>query len=52
MDPLSAGVFAGIGSALKFSDVAVRIAEVGSDNAVFLRAICVVCSDLDEVKRF
>lgn len=51
MDPLSAGVFASIGSAFKFADVAVRIAEVGSENAVFVRAICVVRSDLEEVER-
>ncbi|KAH6642851.1 hypothetical protein C7974DRAFT_372713 [Boeremia exigua] len=51
MDPLSAGVFASIGSAFKFADVAVRVAEVGSENAVFVRAICVVRSDLEEVER-
>ncbi|KAJ4987570.1 hypothetical protein SVAN01_06883 [Stagonosporopsis vannaccii] len=51
MEPLSASVFASIGSAFKFADVAVRIAEVGSENAVFVRAICVVRSDLEEVER-
>ncbi|KAJ4404492.1 hypothetical protein N0V91_005836 [Didymella pomorum] len=51
MDPLSAGMFASIGSAFKFADVAVRIAEVGSENAVFVRTICVVRSDLEEVER-
>jgi hypothetical protein len=51
MDPLSAGMFASIGSAFKFADVAVRIAEVGSENAVFVRTIYVVRSDLEEVER-
>ncbi|KAJ4365464.1 hypothetical protein N0V95_000399 [Ascochyta clinopodiicola] len=51
VDPFSAGMFASIGSALKFADVAVRIAEVGSENAVFVRAIQVVRSDLEEVER-
>lgn len=51
MDPLSAGVFASIGSAFKFADIAVRIADVGSENAVFVRTICVVRSDLEEVER-
>lgn len=51
MDPFSAGMFASIGSAFKFADVAVRIAEVGSENAVFVRTIYVVRSDLEEVER-
>lgn len=51
MDPLSAGIFASIGSAFKFADVAIRIAEVGSENAVFVRTIYVVRSDLEEVER-
>ncbi|KAF1926302.1 uncharacterized protein M421DRAFT_7227 [Didymella exigua CBS 183.55] len=51
MDPFSAGVFTSIGSAFKFADVAIRIAEVGSENAVFVRTICVVRSDLEEVER-
>ncbi|XPS80104.1 hypothetical protein M3J07_012091 [Ascochyta lentis] len=51
MDPFSAGMFASIGSAFKFADIAVRIAEVGSENAVFVRAIQIVRSDLEEVER-
>ena len=51
MDPLSASLFTSIGSAFKFADVAVRVAEVGSENAVFVRAIQVVRSDLEEVER-
>ena len=51
MDPFSAGMFASIGSALKFADVAVRISDVGSENAVFVRTIYVVRSDLEEVER-
>lgn len=51
MDPLSASLFASIGSAFKFADVAVRVAEVGSENAVFVRTIQVVRSDLEEVER-
>ncbi|KAF3033089.1 hypothetical protein E8E12_003801 [Didymella heteroderae] len=51
MDPFSAGMFASIGSAFKFADVAVRVAEVGSENAVFVRTIYVVRSDLEEVER-
>ncbi|UPX13348.1 uncharacterized protein EKO05_0003861 [Ascochyta rabiei] len=51
VDPFSAGMFASIGSALKFADVAVRIAEVGSENAVFVRTIQIVRSDLEEVER-
>jgi hypothetical protein len=51
MDPLSASLFTSIGSAFKFADVAVRVAEVGSENAVFVRTIQVVRSDLEEVER-
>jgi hypothetical protein len=51
IDPLSAGLFTSIGSAFKFADIALRIAEVGSENAVFVRAIQVVRSDLEEVER-
>ncbi|KAF3004428.1 hypothetical protein E8E13_010406 [Curvularia kusanoi] len=51
MDPLSAGFFTSIGSAFKFAEVAWKIAEVGSENEVFVRAIQVVRSDLEEVER-
>jgi hypothetical protein len=51
-DPISLGaVFAGIGSAFKFADLAIRIAEVGSENEVFVRTIRVVRDDLNEVER-
>ena len=50
MDFFSAGM-ASIGSAIRFADIAVRIAEVGSENLVFVRAIRVVRSDLEEVER-
>ncbi|KAK7177765.1 hypothetical protein PSPO01_16186 [Paraphaeosphaeria sporulosa] len=52
MEPFSAGVvFASIGSAFKFADLAVRFAEVGSENEVFVRTIHVVREDLNEVNR-
>ncbi|KAF2621825.1 hypothetical protein BU25DRAFT_415829 [Macroventuria anomochaeta] len=52
MEPFSASaVFASIGSAFKFADLAVRIAEVGSENEVFVRTIHVVREDLNEVNR-
>jgi hypothetical protein len=51
MEPISAGMFASIGSAFKFAEVALRIGEVGSENAVFVRTIQVVRSDLEEVER-
>lgn len=51
-DPISLGaVFASIGSAFRFADLAVRIAEVGSENEVFVRTIRVVRQDLNEVER-
>jgi hypothetical protein len=50
MDPFSV-VFAGISSAIKFADLAVRLAEVGSENEVFVRTIHVVREDLNEVSR-
>jgi hypothetical protein len=52
MEPFSAGaIFAGINSAFKFAEYAVRIAEVGTENEVFVRTIQVVRNDLDEVQR-
>ncbi|CAO2657914.1 Nn.00g071740.m01.CDS01 [Neocucurbitaria sp. VM-36] len=51
-EPFSVGaVFASVGSAFKFADLAVRIAEVGSENEVFVRTIHVVRDDLKEVER-
>ncbi|KAH7394394.1 hypothetical protein BKA66DRAFT_438745 [Pyrenochaeta sp. MPI-SDFR-AT-0127] len=51
-EPFSAGaIFASVGSAFKFADLAVRIAEVGSENEVFVRTIHVVRDDLNEVER-
>lgn len=51
-EPISLGaVFASIGSAFKFADFAVRIAEVGSENEVFVRTIAIVREDLREVER-
>ncbi|KAI8933609.1 hypothetical protein NX059_009337 [Plenodomus lindquistii] len=44
-------VFASVGSALKVADVAVRIAEVGSENDVFVRMIHNVRDSLAEVER-
>lgn len=52
MEPISASVvFASIGSAYKFADLAIRLAEVGSENEVFVRTIHVVREDLNEVSR-
>jgi hypothetical protein len=52
MEPFSASViFASISSAYKFADLAVRLAEVGSENEVFVRTIHVVREDLNEVSR-
>lgn len=52
MDPISASVmFTGISSAFQFADIAFRIAEVGSENEVFVRTIHVVRDDLNEVER-
>lgn len=51
-DPISIGaIFAGIGSAFRVADVAIRIAEVATENEVFVRAIRVVREDLNEVER-
>ena len=51
-DPFSASaIFASVGSAFRFADFAVRIAEVGSENEVFVRTIYVVRDDLNEVER-
>jgi hypothetical protein len=51
-EPISIGaVFASVGSAFKFADLAVRIAEVGTENEVFVRTIRVVRDDLNEVER-
>jgi len=51
-DPISLGtIFASIGSAFRFADLAIRIAEVGSENEVFVRTIQVVRDDLNEVER-
>ncbi|KAF2818509.1 hypothetical protein CC86DRAFT_413835 [Ophiobolus disseminans] len=44
-------MFASIGSAFRFADLATRIAEVGSENEVFVRTIQVVRDDLHEVER-
>ncbi|KAH8716797.1 hypothetical protein GQ44DRAFT_404136 [Phaeosphaeriaceae sp. PMI808] len=52
MEPLSLGaVFASIGSAFKFADLAIRVNEVGSENEVFVRTIRIVRDDLNEVER-
>jgi hypothetical protein len=52
MEPFSAGaVFASIGSAFKFAELAVRLTEVGSENEVFMRTVHVVREDLEEVNR-
>jgi hypothetical protein len=51
-EPISIGaIFASIGSAFKFADFAIRVAEVGSENEVFVRTIRVVRDDLHEVER-
>lgn len=51
-EPISLGAkFASIGSAFKFADLAVRIGEVSSENAVFLRTIHNIRDDLNEVER-
>ncbi|KAH9863881.1 hypothetical protein J1614_009813 [Plenodomus biglobosus] len=44
-------IFASVGSALKVAEVAVRIAEVGSENDVFVRMIRNVRDSLAEVER-
>jgi hypothetical protein len=52
MEPFSASaIFAGINSAFRFAEYAVRIAEVGTENEVFVRTIQVVRNDLEEVQR-
>jgi hypothetical protein len=51
-DPISLGtIFASIGSAFRFADLAIRIAEVGTENEVFVRTIQIVRDDLNEVER-
>ena len=51
-EPISIGaIFASISSAFKFADLAIRVAEVGSENEVFVRTIRVVRDDLNEVER-
>ncbi|KAF1996559.1 hypothetical protein P154DRAFT_566001 [Amniculicola lignicola CBS 123094] len=45
------GVFAAIGTCFKFAEFAVRIAEVGTENEVFVRKIQVVRNDLSETER-
>ncbi|KAF2024033.1 hypothetical protein EK21DRAFT_118182 [Setomelanomma holmii] len=51
-EPFSLGaIFASVGSAFKFADLAIRVAEVGSENEVFVRTIRVVRDDLNEVER-
>lgn len=44
-------IFSGISAAFKFADFAIRLAEVGSENEVFVRTIQVVRNDLHEVER-
>ncbi|OCK81386.1 hypothetical protein K432DRAFT_295698 [Lepidopterella palustris CBS 459.81] len=52
MDPISAGAaFGFINSAFKFSEFAVRLYEVGSENEVFVRLIQRVRKDLEETER-
>jgi hypothetical protein len=52
MDPFStSAVLAGINSAFRFAEYAIRIAEVGTENGVFVRTIQVVRNDLNEVER-
>lgn len=52
MEPFStSAIFAGINSAFKFAEFAVRIAEVGTENDVFVRTIQVVRTDLTEAQR-
>lgn len=46
-----AAILTGIHTAFKFADFAVRIAEVGTENEVFVRTIRVVREDLREVER-
>jgi hypothetical protein len=52
MEPISASaLFSGIGTAFKFAEYALRLAEVGSENEVFVRTIQVVRTDLHEAER-
>lgn len=52
MEPISAtAVFAFINTAFKFSEFAVRLNEVGSENDVFVRMIQAVRHDLEETER-
>lgn len=46
-----AAILTGIHTAFKFADIAVRIAEVGTENEVFVRTIHIVREDLTEVER-
>lgn len=51
-DPITWGtIFASIGSAFRLADLAIRIAEVGSENDVFVSTIQIVRDDLNEVER-
>lgn len=47
----TATVFAFLNSAIKFSEVALKLCSVGSENAVFVRLILRVRNDLEEVER-
>lgn len=49
-EPITA-VFAFLNVAIKFSEVALKLCEVGSENAVFVRLILRVRKDLEEVER-
>lgn len=52
MEPFSiSAIFAGISVAFQFADYAIRIAEVGSANEVFVRTIQIVRNDLNEAQR-
>lgn len=51
-EPISLGViFTSVSSAFKFAEFAIRVAEVGSENEVFVRTISIVRDDLSEVER-
>ncbi|KAL2068022.1 hypothetical protein VTL71DRAFT_16120 [Oculimacula yallundae] len=51
MDLGAGAVFGAINTAFKFSEFAIELAEVGSENNVFVRTIQRVRLDLDETKR-
>ena len=52
MEPFSASaIFAGINSAFRFTEFAIRISEVRTENEVFVRTIQVVRNDLLETER-